>query len=102
MLSGLYFCGLQTFLGKQGKYLEAQTVKSHADHKEFKELQATLDAFQCEVSLKERALKAKQQSEMSILLQRAAQTRDEFRKNKENDIACCIQVIILSSFQLSC
>lgn len=90
--SAHFFEFSQTCLGKQGKYLEAQTVKSHADHKELKELQATLDAYQSEVTLKERVLKAKQQSEMSILLQRAAQTRDELRKNKENDISCCIQV----------
>lgn len=82
---------LQTFLGKQGKYLEAQRVKRHADRKEMKELQATLAAYQTEVGLKEQALRSKQRTEMGILLQRAAQTRDELRKNKEQDLTCCAQ-----------
>ncbi|KAI5081749.1 hypothetical protein GOP47_0001492 [Adiantum capillus-veneris] len=82
---------VQTFLGKQGKYLEAQRVKKHADCKEVKELQATLAAYQAEVGLKEQALRAKQRTEMGILLQRAAQTRDELRKNKEQNLTCCAQ-----------
>ncbi|MCO5548143.1 hypothetical protein L7F22_001601 [Adiantum nelumboides] len=81
----------KTFLGKQGKYLEAQRVKKHADRKEMKEFQATLVAYQAEVGLKEQALRAKQRTEMGILLQRAAQTRDELRKNKELDLTCCAQ-----------
>ena len=37
------FYELQTFLGRQGKYLEAQKVKASADRKEMKQLQSTTE-----------------------------------------------------------
>ena len=85
------FYELQTFLGRQGKYLEAQKVKASADRKEMKQLQSTIASYQAEIVLKEQAVKAKQQTEMTNLLQRAAQTRDELRRNKGRDVACCTQ-----------
>ena len=90
------FYEMQTFLGRQGKYLEAQKVKASADRKEMKQLQSTIASYQAEIVLKEQAVKAKQQTEMTNLLQRAAQTRDELRRNKGRDVACCTQASSLS------
>jgi len=55
-------------------------------------LQATLAAFAAEVAIKEQALRAKQQNEMEVLLQRAAQGRDELRKTRKLDLERCAQV----------
>ncbi|XP_024385954.1 uncharacterized protein [Physcomitrium patens] len=82
---------VQTFLGKQGKYLEADEVKRIADRMEHTELQATLSAYAAEVALKEQALRNKQQNEMEVLLQRAAQGRDELRKTRNMDLDRCTQ-----------
>ncbi|KAG0570351.1 hypothetical protein M758_6G150600 [Ceratodon purpureus] len=82
---------VQTFLGKQGKYLEADEVKRLADRMEHIELQATLAAYAAEVALKEQALRTKQQNEMEVLLQRAAQGRDELRKTRNQDVDRCSQ-----------
>ncbi|CAM6104813.1 unnamed protein product [Calypogeia fissa] len=82
---------VQNFLGKQGKYLEAQEVKRIADRMEHLELQATLAAYQAEVTSKEQALRAKQQAEMEVLLQRAAQGRDELQKTRAQDLDRCNQ-----------
>lgn len=82
---------VQTFLGKQGKYLEADEVKRIADRMEHIELQATLAAYAAEVAIKEAALRAKQQNEMEVLLQRAAQGRDELRKTRNLDLERCAQ-----------
>jgi len=56
------------------------------------ELQATLASFAAEVAIKEQALRAKQQNEMEVLLQRAAQGRDELRKTRKLDLERCTQV----------
>jgi hypothetical protein len=83
---------LQSFLGKQGKYLEAQEVKRIADRMEHMELQATLAGYQSEVTSKEQALRQKQQAEMEVLLQRATQGRDELQKTRVQDLDRCNQV----------
>lgn len=83
---------MKTFLGKQGKYLEADEVKRIADRMEHMELQATLAAYAAEVALKEQALRTKQQNEMEVLLQRAAQGRDDLRKTRTLDLERCQQV----------
>lgn len=59
---------------------------------EHTELQATLSAYAAEVALKEQALRNKQQNEMEVLLQRAAQGRDELRKTRNMDLDRCTQV----------
>lgn len=89
----------QQFLAKQGKYLEAQDIKKIGDQMEHNELQETLAAYQAEVALKEQSLRAKQQIEMEVLLQRAAQGRDELRKTRVLDIERCHQVRIFFSLQ---
>lgn len=83
---------MQAFLGKQGKYLEANEVKHIADRMEHMELEATLAAYAAEVAIKEQALRAKQQNEMEVLLQRAAQGRDDLRKTRALDLERCTQV----------
>lgn len=60
------------------------------------ELQATLAAYAAEVALKEQALRAKQQNEMEVLLQRAAQGRDDLRKTRALDLERCQQVRLAS------
>ncbi|CAM6044916.1 unnamed protein product [Sphagnum compactum] len=82
---------VQAFLGKQGKYLEANEVKRIADRMEHMELEATLAAYAAEVAIKEQALRAKQQNEMEVLLQRAAQGRDDLRKTRALDLERCTQ-----------
>jgi hypothetical protein len=98
---------MKTFLGKQGKYLEADEVKRIADRMEHMELQATLAAYAAEVALKEQALRTKQQNEMEVLLQRAAQGRDDLRKTRTLDLERCQQVrnsltfVLYSSYIIS-
>nr|PNR62981.1 hypothetical protein PHYPA_001406 [Physcomitrium patens] len=82
---------VQTFLGKQGNYLEADEVKRIADSMELLELRATIAAYAAEVALKEQALRTKQQNEMEVLLQWAAEGRDELRKQRDTDHARCIE-----------
>lgn len=74
--------------------MEAQEVKRIADRMEHLELQATLATYQAEVTAKEQALRAKQQAEMEVLLQRAAQGRDELQKTRAQDLDRCNQVQI--------
>ena len=73
-------------------------MKRIADRMEHIELQATLAAFAAEVAIKEQALRAKQQNEMEVLLQRAAQGRDELRKTRKLDLERCAQVWHSTSF----
>ncbi|KAH7294211.1 hypothetical protein KP509_28G060900 [Ceratopteris richardii] len=82
---------IQSYLGKQGKYLEAQEVKQSADRMEQAELQAAIAAFQSDVIGKEQTIRVKQQTEMDILLQRAARTREEIRKSRTLDLQRCHQ-----------
>lgn len=82
---------IQVYLGKQGKYLEAQEVKQSADRMEQAELQQAMEAFQAEIIAKEQSLRLKQQTEMNILLQRASRTRDEVRKSSTFDLERCHQ-----------
>ncbi len=89
---------MQAFLGKQGKYLEANEVKRIADRMEHMELEATLAAYAAEVAIKEQALRAKQQNEMEVLLQRAAQGRDDLRKTRALDLERCTQVTCWNPF----
>lgn len=58
------------------------------------ELQAAIAAFQAEVIGKEQTVRVKQQTEMDILLQRAARTREEIRKSRTLDLQRCHQVCI--------
>lgn len=73
-------------------------MKRIADRMEHIELQATLAAFAAEVAIKEQALRTKQQNEMEVLLQRAAQGRDELRKTRKLDLERCAQVWHSTSF----
>jgi len=67
---------------------------------EYIELQATLVAYATEVTIKEQALRTKQQNEMEVLLQRVAQGRDELRMNKNLDLDRCSQVSTATSISL--
>ncbi|XP_024521234.1 uncharacterized protein LOC112342884 isoform X2 [Selaginella moellendorffii] len=82
---------MQECLGKQGKYIDAQELKRQADQMEQAELQATLQSFQNEVGAKENALRSKQHVELEVLLQRAAQARDDLQRNREQDLERCHQ-----------
>ncbi|KAJ7562728.1 hypothetical protein O6H91_03G082000 [Diphasiastrum complanatum] len=82
---------VQAFLGRQGKYLEAQELKRYADRLEHEELHATLQTYQAEVGLKEQTLRSKQQNELDVLLQRAAQGRDDLRRKRAKDYQRCHQ-----------
>lgn len=70
---------------------------------ELLELRATIAAYAAEVALKEQALRTKQQNEMEVLLQWAAEGRDELRKQRDTDHARCtgIACYFLTSLQLS-
>ena len=70
---------IQDCLAKQGKYVEAQSVKQMADKMEQAELQATLATHGAEIQLKLQRLRGQQMQEMEALLQRAARGRDEGR-----------------------
>ncbi|GAQ82331.1 hypothetical protein KFL_001080070 [Klebsormidium nitens] len=77
---------IQHTLGKQGKYDEAEQVKSLADKLERQELQAAEAAWQSELGMREQTLSAHQQVEMEALMQRATRGRDELRKARTIDL----------------
>ena len=76
---------LEATLARQGKYIEAQRIKTAADAIEKVELASTLAAYKAEAELRLARLQAQQQQEAQALLQRVSRGREELRKAREGD-----------------